>query len=182
MKIIETDIKGLYIIEPSKFEDERGHFCESYSKAAFLKEGIDIDFVQDNQSLSKKDVIRGMHFQTGAWAQDKLVRVAKGSVIDVAIDLRPKSPTYGDGIRIFLSEENGISLLIPKGFAHGFASLEDGTVFQYKCSNFYNKDSESGIIYNDTELNINWGIENPIVSEKDLLLGSFREFEMKNGH
>ena len=182
MKIIETDIKGLYIIEPSKFEDERGHFCESYSKAAFLKEGIDIDFVQDNQSLSKKDVIRGMHFQTGAWAQDKLVRVAKGSVIDVAIDLRPKSPTYGDGIRIFLSEENGISLLIPKGFAHGFVSLEDGTVFQYKCSNFYNKDSESGIIYNDTELNINWGIENPIVSEKDLLLGSFREFEMKNGH
>ena len=180
MKIIPTEIEGLFIIEPTKFEDERGYFYESYSKAALLKEGIDIEFVQDNQSLSKKNVIRGMHLQTGDWAQDKLVSVAKGSVIDVAIDLRPKSKTYGRGIRIYLSEENGLALLIPKGFAHGFASLEDGTVFQYKCSNFYNKDSESGIIYNDTELGINWGIENPIVSEKDLLLYTLKEFESKN--
>ena len=172
MNVIELEIKGLYIIEPKIFEDDRGYFYESYNRDQLLKYGIDIDFVQDNQSLSHKNVLRGLHYQNEPYGQDKLVRVIKGSVIDVAVDIREGSPTYGKWVKVLLSEKNKISFLIPKGFAHGFITLEDNTIFSYKCSNVYNKQSEGGIIWNDPTINIDWGvnIEDIIISDKDSIL------------
>jgi len=172
MNVIELEIKGLYIIEPKIFEDDRGYFYESYNKEQLLKYGIDIEFVQDNQSLSHKNVLRGLHYQNEPYAQDKLVRVIKGSVIDIAVDIRKDSPTYGKWIKVFLSEKNKLSFLIPKGFAHGFITLEDNTIFSYKCSNVYNKQSEGGIIWNDPTIDIDWGvdIEDIIISDKDSIL------------
>ena len=172
MNVIELEIKGLFIIEPKIFEDDRGYFYESYNREQLLKYGIDIYFVQDNQSLSHKNVLRGLHYQNEPYGQDKLVRVIRGSVMDVAVDIREGSPTYGKWVKVFLSEKNKLSFLIPKGFAHGFITLEDNTIFSYKCSNVYNKQSEGGIIWNDPTIDIDWGvdIEDIIISDKDSIL------------
>lgn len=160
-------ISGVKIIHPRVFNDPRGYFYESYNKKAFAEAGIKDDFVQDNQSLSEKGVLRGLHFQIPPYAQSKLVRVIRGSVLDVVVDIRKNSSTYGKHFSIELSEENKTILYIPEGFAHGFVTLEDNTLFSYKCGNFYNKESEEGLMWNDPDLNIDWRIESPILSEKD---------------
>ncbi|MBT4477796.1 MAG: dTDP-4-dehydrorhamnose 3,5-epimerase [Flavobacteriales bacterium] len=177
MKIIKTEIEGLLIIEPRVFEDERGYFFESWSKDAFENAGLDINFVQDNQSLSSKGVVRGLHFQNPPFAQGKLVRVLKGSVLDVAVDIRKNSPTYGKHVSAHLSEENKTMFWIPPGFAHGFSTLENNTIFSYKCSGVYNKESEGSLMWNDTDLNIDWKIKNPIISEKDQNSALFTNFK-----
>ncbi|GGI56279.1 dTDP-4-dehydrorhamnose 3,5-epimerase [Winogradskyella haliclonae] len=173
MHLIETGLEGCYVLKPKIFEDQRGYFFESYNQKKFKElTGIDVNFIQDNQSKSSKGVLRGLHFQKGEFAQAKLVRVVKGSVQDVVVDLRPKSKTFGNYFSIELSEKNNTQLFIPKDFAHGFLVLEDDTIFSYKCNNYYNKQSETGIIYNDIDLNINWkeiGVKYKL-SEKDLKL------------
>ena len=171
----ESFIKGLFEITPRIFKDERGYFFESYSKKVFEENGIAVDFVQDNQSLSAKNVLRGLHLQKEPYAQGKLVRVITGSVLDVAVDLRVNSPTFGRYDSVILDSEKGNMFYVPPGFAHGFLTLAENTIFVYKCTDFYNKSSESGILWNDPDLNINWGINNPIVSEKDMQLPSFKE-------
>ena len=155
------------VIEPAVFEDPRGYFFECYSKKIFEGENILTDFVQDNQSCSQKDLLRGIHFQKPPDAQAKLVRVLEGAALDVAVDIRSGSPTYGQYYSIELSGKNKKMLFIPRGFAHGFLTLRDTTVFHYKCDQFYNKSAEVSIQWNDPDLNIQWGITNPIVSEKD---------------
>ena len=177
MEIIKTPIEGLLVIKPKIFGDDRGHFFESWSKDSFAKNGLDLDFVQDNQSLSSKGVLRGLHFQNPPYAQGKLVRVIKGSVLDVAVDIRKDSPTYGQHFSIQLSEKNKTIFWIPPGFAHGFVTLEDDTIFTYKCTGVYNKESEGALLWSDKDLNIDWGVESPLVSEKDLVAGSFNNFE-----
>lgn len=169
----ETKLKGCFIIEPRVFEDERGYFFESYNKGNFNELiGREVSFVQDNQSLSTKGVIRAIHYQLGEYAQAKLVRVLKGKVLDVAVDLRRESPTFTQYIAVELSEENKKQLFIPRGFGHGFITLSDTAEFFYKCDNYYNKESEGGIIYNDPEININWMLrqEDIVLSEKDAQL------------
>ena len=176
MNVKETKLKGCFILEPKVFEDERGYFYESYNEKTFNDAiGREVVFVQDNESFSTKGVLRGLHFQKGAYAQAKLVRVIKGSVLDVAVDLRKESETYGQYISIDLSEENKKQLYIPRGFAHGFVVLSNTAIFSYKCDNFYNKEAESGIIYNDKHLNIDWKLpeEALILSDKDLKLPGF---------
>lgn len=173
MQIRETSIAGLVEIFPRIFEDERGSFFESYNKEAFEKAGLPTNFVQDNQSFSVKGVLRGLHFQNAPYAQGKLVRVIKGRVIDVAVDIRPDSPTFGKYELFELDAQRNNMAYVPEGFAHGFAALED-SIFSYKCTNLYHKASESGIIWNDPTLGIDWGIKNPIVSEKDMELGTFK--------
>jgi len=171
-----TSLKDCYILTPNIFGDKRGSFFESFNKKDFYSAtGLEVDFVQDNQSTSQKGVLRGLHFQKGEFAQAKLVRVIKGSVLDVVVDIRPKSSTFGKQFSMILSEQNHKQVFIPRGFAHGFLVLEDDTIFAYKCDNYYNKTSESGIIYNDKTLNINWQfpIEDLIISEKDLKLPIF---------
>lgn len=180
MKVEETKLKDCFILEPTVFADERGYFYESFNKKTFKeKTGLDVGFVQDNQSSSKYGTLRGLHFQKGEHAQAKLVRVLKGEVLDVAVDLRPESDTYGEHISVKLNAENKKQLFVPRGFAHGFVVLSEGADFFYKCDNFYNKEAEGGIIYNDEELNIDWIIDNKdlIVSEKDLNL---HHFEINN--
>ena len=176
MQIEKTEIEGLLIIRPKVFEDDRGHFFESFNKNIFLKNGLALEFVQDNQSLSNKNVLRGLHFQSPPYAQGKLIRVIKGSVLDVAVDIRKSSPTYGKNVVINLSEQNKIMFYIPEGFAHGFLTLEDNTIFSYKCTNFFNKESEGSLFWNDLDLNINWGITNPILSDKDKVAPLFNSF------
>jgi len=177
MKIIEQpQISGLKVLQPNVFHDERGYFYESYNYETFKNLGISAVFVQDNQSYSKKNVIRGLHLQVPPFAQAKLVRVIQGAVLDVAVDLRKESPTYGQHFSVLLSKENQLQFYIPVGFAHGFAVLEDHTIFAYKCSNIYHKDSERSILFNDKDLNINWNIENPIVANKDLQAAYFKDF------
>jgi len=176
MEIIETNLKGLLVIKPKVFEDERGYFFESYNYHLFKQAGLDFNFVQDNQSLSQTGVLRGLHFQNNPNAQGKLVRVISGSVFDVAVDIRKKSPTYGQWFGLELTEQNKWMMYIPEGFAHGFATLQDFTVFSYKCTNFYNKASEDCIFWNDSDLAINWPIENPILSDKDLLGKHMKNF------
>lgn len=166
----ETKLKGCFIIEPQVFEDKRGYFVENYNQKSFKKAlGLDVNFVQDNESKSSKGVLRGLHYQTGEFAQAKLVRVIKGSVLDVVVDLRPKSPTFGEHLSIELSEQNKTQFFVPRGFAHGFLVLEDNTIFSYKCDNFYNKQSEGGIIFNDEKLAIDWKLsaQELIISDKD---------------
>lgn len=178
MKIIETKIKDLVIIKPKVFKDDRGHFLETYNQTVFEKLGINFsDFHQDNQSMSKKGVLRGLHFQKGEHAQAKLVRVIKGSVLDVAVDLREGSPTYGEWKSVLLTGDNNVMFFIPEGFAHGFVTLEDDTIFSYKCNKPYNKESESGLLWNDPELNIDWMLygDEPIMSGKDLILPNLKE-------
>ncbi len=167
MEIIETGIKDLLLLKPKVFKDERGYFYESYNQLNFKNIGINVEFTQDNQSLSNKDIVRGLHFQSPPHAQDKLVRVIKGAVLDVAVDIRKNSPTYGKHFKVELTEDNFLMLFIPKGFAHGFATLQDNTIFSYKCSDTYHPETEGGLQWNDREIGIEWGIENPILSEKD---------------
>lgn len=176
MKISETSLKGVLILEPRIFRDPRGYFFESYNRQAMEKSGLHIDFVQDNQSLSQKGTLRGLHFQAPPHAQAKLVRVIKGSVLDVVVDIRNDSPGYGRHFSCVLSEANSRQLLIPKGFAHGFLALENDTIFAYKCSHYYHKESEGGLLWNDPELGIDWGLADPLVSEKDRELPSFASF------
>lgn len=176
MNFIKTKIEGLVIIEPSVFADDRGFFMETYSQKVFAENGIDVEFVQDNHSRSTKGVLRGLHFQKPPFAQDKLVRCTRGEVLDVAVDLRQDSPTFGQHEAILISEENKRMVFIPKGFAHAFLVLSDVADFQYKCSNFYNKESEGGLLWNDPELKIDWpNLENLILSEKDKLWPKLEE-------
>ena len=160
MNIKTTTLEGCLIIEPKVFDDERGYFFESFHQKKFQKlTGLKTQFVQDNQSMSQRGVLRGLHFQKGKFAQSKLVRVIKGSVLDVAVDLRKDSSTFGKHFSIILSEKNKFQLFIPRGFAHGFVVLEDDTIFSYKCDNYYNKSAEGGVMYNDPYLNIDWMLE-----------------------
>lgn len=178
MEIEQTGLKDCIIIKPRVFDDPRGYFFESFNKQTFEdKTGLSGEFVQDNQSYSSYGVIRGLHAQTGAFAQAKLVRVTKGEVLDVAVDARPGSPTYGQHVAVRLSAENKLQLYIPRGFVHGFSVLSETAEFLYKCDNFFNKASETGVIYNDADLNIDWMIpqDQQSVSEKDLLLKTFAE-------
>lgn len=176
MEIIKTELEGLVIVKPRVFEDSRGHFFESFRSDEFIEAGFKLPFVQDNQSLSNKGIIRGMHFQKPPHAQDKLVRVIKGSVLDVVVDIRRSSPTYGKTFSAVLSEKNFTMLLIPKGFAHGFETLEDETIFTYKCTDYYHPESEGGIRWNSPGLNIPWSASEPVLSEKDKLQPLFSEF------
>ncbi len=169
MNIVETPLKDLIVIEPKVFEDSRGYFYEAYNKEQFKEYGIDIEFVQDNQSKSGYGVVRGLHFQKAPRSQAKLVRVLEGSVFDVAVDCRKNSPTFGKWYGLELSSENKKQLLIPKGFAHGFSVLSQIAVVFYKCDEFYSPEHDSGIFYNDSVLNINWQVPDKdiIVSDKD---------------
>jgi dTDP-4-dehydrorhamnose 3,5-epimerase len=173
MNFIETKLKGCFTIEPKIIRDERGYFMESFNERTFQK-GIEqnVHFVQDNQSFSSKGVLRGLHYQCGEHAQAKLVRVLQGEVLDVAVDIRPDSETYGQHEAVILSGENQNQFFIPKGFAHGFLVLSETATFFYKCDNFYNKESEGGIIFSDPEINIDWQfeIDKLIISEKDQIL------------
>ena len=178
MIVKETILEGCFVIQPKVIQDKRGYFLESFNQAVF-KEGLkrDINFVQDNESYSSKGVLRGLHYQKGDYAQAKLVRVIKGKILDVVVDLRADSPTFSKHMSIELSEDNKTQLFIPRGFAHGFLVLSDTAIFSYKCDNFYNKASEGGVIYNDKDLNIDWKLDEKefIVSEKDLELPTLKE-------
>ncbi|HFC36047.1 MAG TPA: dTDP-4-dehydrorhamnose 3,5-epimerase [Candidatus Moranbacteria bacterium] len=179
MKIKKTKIEGLLIIEPQVFGDERGFFVETYNKRRYQEHGIEPEFVQDNLTKSAKGVLRGLHFQKEPYAQGKLVQVIKGSVLDVAVDIRYNSPTYGQWVSVKLTEKNKKQFWLPVGFAHGFVALEDETIFSYKCTNLYSPESEGTIIWNDPDLNIDWqlekyGITKPIISERDQKNKPFR--------
>lgn len=179
MKFIKTEIPGVFIIIPDVHNDSRGYFLESYNEIEFKKNGINSKFVQDNRSFSEYGTIRGLHFQKGYYAQAKLVSVIKGNVLDVAVDLRKNSPTFGKHIAVLLNGEEKNMLFIPRDFAHGFAVLSDTALFSYKCDNFYNKESEGGILYNDPDFNINWGIpkNKVITSNKDALWPTFNKWK-----
>lgn len=177
MKIIKTGIEDLLLIEPTVFGDERGYFFESYNQKQWQEVlGQTQPFVQDNESMSEKGVLRGLHFQKSPFAQGKLVRVVNGSVLDVAVDLRKNSVTYGQHFKALLSQENKNQFYVPQGFAHGFLALENDTVFSYKCTNFYNKESEGGLMWDDPNLGIDWDFEEPILSEKDQDYIPFSDF------
>ncbi|MGJ8591449.1 MAG: dTDP-4-dehydrorhamnose 3,5-epimerase [Aquaticitalea sp.] len=176
MTVTETNLQGCFIVEPKVFKDQRGYFFETFNQNMFNELiGNKVNFVQDNESASTKGVLRGLHYQTGDYAQAKLVRVIEGKVLDVAVDLREDSKTYGHHFSIELSAENKKQLFVPRGFAHGFVVLSDTATFSYKCDNFYNKASEGGIIYNDKNLNIDWQLPESqfIISEKDTGLPTF---------
>ncbi|MES2545941.1 MAG: dTDP-4-dehydrorhamnose 3,5-epimerase [Bacteroidota bacterium] len=175
MKILKAALQDVLIIEPRIFEDSRGLFFESFNSITWCTQGLPYQFVQDNQSFSSKGVLRGLHFQQGEHAQGKLVRVISGRVLDVAVDLRPESPTFGKWEFYDLDAKTNKMVYIPTGFAHGFLALED-SIFSYKCTAGYNKESEGGIIWNDSELKIDWPIEQPNVSEKDLVLPTFDSY------
>ena len=182
MNVIKSPIEGVLIIEPRVLGDERGYFFESFSERDFAAAtGIEVKFVQDNESMSKKGVLRGLHFQRQPYAQAKLVRVVRGKVLDVAVDIRPESPTFGKYVATELSGENHRQMFIPKGFAHGYLVLEDNTVFQYKCDEYYHPESEGGIAWDDPQIGIEWGVEadDVILSDKDKnrpMLSSLCEF------
>ena len=179
MQVKETILSGCFIIEPRVFKDERGYFFESFNQEGFEKStGTKVNFVQDNQSFSSYGVVRGLHFQKGAHSQAKLVRVIQGKVLDVAVDIREDSKTYGEHVAVELSAENNKQLFVPRGFAHGFSVLSDTATFIYKCDNYYNKESEGGIIYNDPNLNIDWRLplKDILVSKNDLVLKTVKEF------
>ena len=170
MKIIETEIRDLVVIEPDIFGDERGYFFESFSEREFCSKVREVRFVQDNESKSRYGVLRGLHFQKPPYAQSKLVRVVKGAVLDVAVDIRKGSPTFGQHVAVELSEQNHRQFFIPRGFAHGFAVLTDEVIFQYKCDNYYAPQSEGAVAWNDPDLGIDWGVpaDKAILSEKDM--------------
>jgi len=182
MKITTSTIEGVYIIEPNVFGDDRGYFMESYSKSLLTELGIDNDFVQDNESFSTQGVLRGLHYQCGEYAQAKLVRVIQGEVLDVIVDIRPKSKTYGEHFGIRLSGENKMQMLVPRGMAHGYIVLSDTAIFAYKCDNEYNKASEGGLLFNDPKLKIDWILDPSsfLVSEKDIVLPVFGEHKPIN--
>lgn len=180
MKVEETKLKDCYIIHDTVFKDDRGYFFESFNQQKFSSlTGINPTFVQDNQSKSSKGVLRGIHFQQGEHAQAKLVRVLEGRVLDIAVDLRKNSPTFGEYVAVELTGDNHIQFFVPRGFGHGFVVLSDTATFFYKCDNLYNKPSEGGIIYNDKDLNIDWQIDSKeiLLSEKDSVLPSFAEIK-----
>lgn len=175
MKVIDKALNGLILIEPRVFNDPRGYFFESYQVEKYASVGIDCEFIQDNFSFSVKNTIRGLHYQSPPFTQGKLCQVLRGAVLDVAVDIRNGSPTYGKSYLTQLSEENHYQLWIPEGFAHGFLVLSDGAIFNYKCSKFYNHSSEKTILFNDIDLAIPWNCDNPIVSEKDMQGTKFRD-------
>lgn len=179
MEVIKTEIEGVVIIEPRIFRDTRGYFFESYSKREFDEKVRPVDFVQDNESCSTRGVMRGLHFQRPPFAQSKLVRCVKGAVLDVAVDIRKGSPTYGRHVAVELTEDNHRQLFIPRGFAHGFAVLSDIAVFQYKCDNYYAPQADGGISIADTSLGIDWRIDpaTAILSEKDTRHPFFKDFD-----
>jgi dTDP-4-dehydrorhamnose 3,5-epimerase len=177
LKISKTEITGLLVIEPGVFTDDRGYFFESYSKLRYNDFGITDDFVQDNYSKSKKGTVRGLHYQVGDKAQGKLCQVIEGEVLDVAVDIRFGSPTFGKHFSIILNSQTKTQLWIPQGFAHGFSVLSDEAIFAYKCSNYYSKIHERSILFNDADLNIDWKVETPIVSEKDLMAVRFKNIQ-----
>ncbi len=176
MEFIRTEIEGLFIIKPKVFEDDRGYFYESYSRKKFLEQGIDYNFLQDNESRSKKGVLRGLHFQIPPYAQGKLVRVLRGAVMDVAVDLRKDSKTFKQYFSVELTGTNKTMFWIPPGFAHGFITLEDDTVFSYKCTELYYPEAEKSIVWNDPDLNIDWGVSEPVVSDRDAKAPLFKDF------
>jgi dTDP-4-dehydrorhamnose 3,5-epimerase len=177
MNCIPTELEGLYIIEPTVFGDERGYFMETFSQRVFSKMGIDVNFVQDNESMSNKGVLRGLHYQAPPKAQGKLVSVVQGAVFDVAVDIRPKSATYGQHFAAEINARNKRRLYIPPGFAHGFLTLENNTIFQYKCTELYAPEHEGGIAWNDPKLAIEWPeINDLIISEKDQNNPLFSQF------
>ncbi len=179
MEFIKTGLDDVTIIKPKVFTDSRGYFFESYSKREFDEKIRPVDFVQDNESMSGYGVIRGLHFQKPPFSQSKLVRCVKGRVLDVAVDIRKGSPTYGKHFSIELSEDNHLMFFVPRGFAHGFAVLSEMAVFQYKCDNYYNPESEGGISIADTSLEIDWHIDPDmaILSDKDLMHALFKDFD-----
>jgi dTDP-4-dehydrorhamnose 3,5-epimerase len=177
MEIKEEKIKGLFSIQPKVFGDERGYFLETFNQNKYNKFIKAFEFVQDNLSLSTKGVLRGLHFQNPPFDQGKLVQVIKGAALDVAVDIRKDSPTYGEYVSVILSEKEKNQFWIPPGFAHGFCALEDNTIFSYKCTNYYSPENESSILWNDKTLNIDWKVENPIISDKDKKGVEFLNFE-----
>ena len=180
MIFFETHLKGLFVIQPNVFEDARGYFFETFNHNEFIANtGYNLNFFQDNQSKSAKNVLRGLHFQNPPYAQGKLVRVIRGSVLDIAVDIRKKSSTYGEHYKIKLDTIDHKMLYLPEGFAHGFVTLEDNTIFSYKCTNFYHKPSEDCILWSDPDLKIDWEVNNPILSEKDQLGKKFSSFASK---
>lgn len=184
MKIEKTKIDGLVIISPQIFGDDRGFFVETYNMERYKEAGINVDFVQDNLSKSQKSVLRGLHFQNEPFAQGKLVQVITGKVLDVAVDIRKSSPTYGEYVSVELSAENKKQFWIPAGFAHGFVALEDDTIFSYKCTNVYSPESEGGLLWNDEKIAIDWkleenSIDEPILSERDEKWEKFEDLESK---
>jgi dTDP-4-dehydrorhamnose 3,5-epimerase len=180
MKVTETKLKGCYIIEPDVFGDNRGYFTETYNKYKLEEYGINADFIQDNQSLSTaKGTLRGIHFQNNPMSQAKLVRCTQGSVFDVAVDLRKDSETYGEWVGVELSADNYKQLFIPRKFGHAFQTLTDNVIFQYKVDNLYSKMDERSIIYNDPDINVEWPIENSILSDKDRQAPTLREVDIK---
>ncbi|MBP6978748.1 MAG: dTDP-4-dehydrorhamnose 3,5-epimerase [Bacteroidales bacterium] len=176
MQIIRADIPDVLIIKPDFYRDSRGYFFESWNKETFARHGLSMEFVQDNESKSQKGVIRGLHFQVPPFEQGKLVRVVRGAVLDVAVDLRQNSPWYGKCTTVILTSQNKWMYWIPPGFAHGFLTLKDGTLFSYKCTQVYHKESEGCIRWNDPDLHIPWGISNPLVSSRDNHAPLFKDF------
>jgi dTDP-4-dehydrorhamnose 3,5-epimerase len=177
MDIIKTDQEGLLLIQPEVFSDSRGYFFESYRKDILTRYGVKSEFVQDNISKSKKNTIRGLHYQVGKYEQGKLCQVISGKILDVALDIRFNSPTFGKHFSQELSGDNHTMIWIPPGFAHGFSVLSDEAVFLYKCTAYYNKESERSVLYNDPDLNIDWKVKDPVVSEKDINAKLFKNIE-----
>ena len=178
MKIENTPFNDLLIIHPTVFQDDRGYFFEPFNEARFrIETGINASFVQDNESMSNVGVLRGMHFQVPPKAQAKLIRVSRGSVLDVVVDLRKTQPTFGQHFKTILSADNKKQLYVPEGFAHGFKVLEDQTIFTYKCSNYYSKDHDRALLWSDPEFGIDWEIADPILSDKDRNAMRFKDFE-----
>lgn len=177
MKINSVFIEGPLIIEPRVFKDDRGYFFESFNETLMREIGSQYFFIQDNQSMSEKNVVRGLHFQNPPFEQGKLIRVINGAVLDIIVDIRKKSKTYGRHFSLVLTGEDFKMLWIPPGFAHGFATLEDNTVFIYKCTKAYNRQAEGGILWNDPDLGIDWQVDDAKVSEKDMTLPLFRDFQ-----
>lgn len=179
MKIISTGFEGLFILEPTVFEDHRGFFMESYNVKRMKDHGIEYNFVQDNQSKSSYGVLRGLHFQNPPYAQTKLIRVLQGRILDVVVDIRESSSTFGKVLTIELSSKNKKQLLVPKGFAHGFSVLSETAEILYKCDNYYNKESEGGLMYNDPAFEIDWGVasDDIVLSEKDKMYPPFEKFK-----
>lgn len=177
MQIIDTAIADVKLIKPTVFGDHRGYFYESFRKDAFEQLNVQAEFIQDNQSMSKKNILRGLHFQAPPYEQGKLVRVIKGSVIDVVVDIRKSSASYGKHVKVELNEDNMLQLWVPPGFAHGFLTLEDDSIFSYKCTQYYHRESEGAIYWNSELLGIQWGIDEPIISEKDQNAVHFKDFK-----
>lgn len=177
MNITKTGIEGLLIIEPTVFSDDRGYFLESYNKLRYKEAGLNFEFVQDNISKSKKGTVRGLHYQIGEFSQGKLCQVIIGEILDVAVDIRFGSPTFGKHVSVILSEKNKKQFWLPPGFAHGFSVLSEEAIFSYKCTQVYDKNSERGILYSDADLIIDWKVDNPLVSDKDKAAIKFNEIE-----